>query len=261
MKKRLFIILFFAGFVGIVSFLLIDIEGLLSILPLPAGTEVPPMPIWMIKGLGLIQPTVILAIAVLIGIALAPKVGLSAPVAEALAEKGDWLAALRAHILPGIIGGIVGGVLIVMSADVWKPFLPADAVVLIGKFGVVMPLATRLLYGGITEEILLRWGFMTLLVWLFRRLFQKGEGKPKAVWFAAAILFSALIFGIGHLPVAFLLFPEPGAAIISFVIVANSLFGLVAGILYWKRGLESAIIAHAVTHIVLYTASRLGTYF
>jgi membrane protease YdiL (CAAX protease family) len=36
------------------------------------------------------------------------------------------------------------------------------------------------------------------------------------------------------------------------------MFGLVAGFLYWKKGLEAAIIAHITTHVVLVTAIRLA---
>ena len=45
------------------------------------------------------------------------------------------------------------------------------------------------------------------------------------------------------------------------MIVANSIFGLIAGYLYWKRGLESAMFAHMVAHVLLLTASYYGAYF
>ena len=260
-KKRLFLILWSAGFVGILSFLLIDLRRLMEIVPLPPGTEVPQMDLTLLKVLSMIQPTAILSIAVLIGVSLAAKVGLSVPVAESIASKGNWFAALKPQIVPGIIGGIVGGVAIVLIAAASKPFLPAEAVALIGEFTKLLPLPTRFLYGGITEELLLRWGLMTLIVWAAWRLFQKGQGSPKGWYFVAAILVSSLVFGIGHLPVAFMLFPEPTLALKLFVVAANSTFGLIAGWLYWKIGLESAMIAHILTHIVLFTASYMGTYF
>jgi hypothetical protein len=49
--------------------------------------------------------------------------------------------------------------------------------------------------------------------------------------------------------------------LVLFVVVANSFFGCVAGWLYWRRGLESAILAHMTTHVILWTASRAGVYF
>ncbi len=248
-----------AGFVGILSFLLLDIGKIIEMLP--STVEVPPMPFGLIKLLSLIQPTVILTVAVLIGIGLGAKVGLSAPVVEALAEKRPWFDALRSQIVPGVVGGIVGGMVIVATTAATKPFLSAEAISLIGKFGQLMPLPTRLLYGGITEELLLRWGFMTLLAWLAWQLIQRNEDRPASWTYITAILISSFVFGLGHLPIAFLLFPEPTVALIIFVITANSAFGLVAGLLYWKRGLESAIIAHAITHVVLLTASSFGGYF
>jgi len=211
--------------------------------------------------LSLIQQAVILAVAVLVGVALASKVGLSSPVAEAAASGGDTVSALKPQIIPGIIGGLAGGVSLVLIAAVLKPFLSPEMLARIGEFGKVLPFPTRLLYGGILEELLLRWGLMTLLVWAAWRLFQKGRGQPKPSFFVGAIVISSVVFAIGHLPIAFMLFPEPTLALTLFVIVGNSAFGLIAGYLYWKKGLESAMIAHALTHVVMFTASYFGAYF
>jgi len=202
-----------------------------------------------------------LAVAVLVGVALASKVGLSSPVAEAAASGGDTVSALKPQIIPGIIGGLAGGVSLVLIAAVLKPFLSPEMLARIGEFGKVLPFPTRLLYGGILEELLLRWGLMTLLVWAAWRLFQKGRGQPKPSFFVGAIVISSVVFAIGHLPIAFMLFPEPTLALTLFVIVGNSAFGLIAGYLYWKKGLESAMIAHALTHVVMFTASYFGAYF
>jgi len=259
-KTRLFIILWLAGLAGVISFLLVDLDALIKILPVPAGTEIPTFTP-ALKLLSLIQSAIILAVATLIGVALASKVGLSSPVAESLASGGNPVSAFKPQIIPGIVGGLAGGVALVLIAAVTKLFLLSEAAARIGEFGKFLPLPTRLLYGGITEELLLRWGLMTLLVWAAWRLFQKGRGQPKPAFFVGAILISSLVFAIGHLPVAFMLFPEPTLALILFVIVGNSAFGLIAGYLYWKKGLESAMLAHALTHVVMFAASYFGAYF
>jgi hypothetical protein len=132
--------------------------------------------------------------------------------------------------------------------------MPPELAARAEAFNRVMPAAFRLLYGGFTEELLLRWGVMTFFVWLPWRIFRKGEGPPPTAYFVVAILASALLFGIGHLPVAVALSGTLNAPTVVFVIAANSLFGIVAGFLYWKRGLESAMIAHITAHIVLLTA-------
>jgi hypothetical protein len=125
----------------------------------------------------------------------------------------------------------------------------------------VLPIPTRLLYGGLTEEVLIRWGLMTLLVWIAWRLFQKRHAKPTGTCFVLVILFSSFVFGLGHLPVAGVILPQLTLAVVLFVILANSAFGIVAGYLYWKHGLESAMIAHVLCHVVLAMGSRVGAYF
>jgi len=259
-KTKLFIILWLAGMAGVLSLLLVDFNALLQNLPLPEGTEIPIFTP-ALKLLSLIQPAVIMSLAVLAGVALAGKVGLRAPAAEAIASGGKLGAALKPQIIPGILGGLGGGIAIILIASTSKWFLPTETIARITELGKHLPLPTRLLYGGVTEELLLRWGVMTLLVWAAWRLLNKGKDKPKAGYFAGAILISSVIFGIGHLPIALMLVSEPTVAFVLFVVTANSIFGLIAGWLFWKKGLESAIIAHMMAHIVMITASYFGAYF
>lgn len=258
-KKRLFLILFLAGFIGVLSFLLVDLAGIIALVPLRPGVERPAATA-ALKVLSLIQPTVLLAVAVLVGGVLAPRVGLTAPVAESLAAGRAAGSALRSQLIPGVVGALIGGAAILLTSVVTKPFLPAETIALTEKFANVVPIPTRLLYGGITEELLMRWGLMTFFVWGVWRLFQRRYARPTSVCFVAGILLSAFIFGIGHLPVAVMLLGQVTAALVLFVIVANSAFGIVTGYLYWKYGLESAIVAHMLGHVVLVTATYAGLY-
>jgi len=100
---------------------------------------------------------------------------------------------------------------------------------------------------------------MTFLVWLAWRLLQKGKGKPRALWFVNAIIISSVRFGLGHLPLVRAMAVNFTVAIVGYIVVANALFGFIAGYLYWKRGLEAAIIAHMLAHIIIITAMYLGT--
>lgn len=259
-QKRMFFILWLAGMAGVLSFLLVDLSKLIDLFPLPPEVEKPTVTP-LLKFGSLLQPAILLAIAVLIGTALARKVGFSSPAAEALARGGDTIQAFRPQWVPGVVGGIVGGIAIVAIAAIWKPFLPPDVVRRVAELGNLLPIPTRILYGGFTEELLLRWGLMTLLVWIPWRVFQKQDEVPKPLFVISAILISSLVFAIGHLPIASLLVPKLTIALTSYVIAANSAFGLIAGYLYWKKGLESAMLAHILTHIVLISASYFGAYF
>ena len=256
-KPRLFLLLFIAGMIGVLSFLLVDLAALISLIPVRPGTPVPAITP-LLKFGSLIQPSLLLALAVLLGVVLAPKVQLSAPVAEAIVGRLPIAARFKPQIVPGIIGGAIGATFVVSLSAVLRPFLAPDIIERTEKLAKLLPLTTRLLYGGVTEELLLRWGFMTLVVWLGWRFLQKQNGTPTRGVVAGSILVSSLVFAAGHLPLAFMVIPEPTLVIVVFVIVANSVFGLICGYLYWKRGLESAMIAHMVGHIFMFTATYFG---
>jgi membrane protease YdiL (CAAX protease family) len=256
-KTKLFAILWLAGMSGVLSILLIDLPALIASLPVAAGSEIP-LPLPLVKLLGIIQPTILLSIAIFTGLQLAPAVGLSAPASEALARGDSFASALKPQILPGLIFGLVTGIVLLASWILFRPSLPQMFVTRAEKFNTLIPFLTRLLYGGITEELLLRWGVLTLLVWIFWRVFQQGRGKPRAINFVAAIVISSVIFGIGHLPIVRALELDFTLPIVAFIVSANSMFGLIAGYLYWRKGLESAIIAHMTAHVVLVTAIKLA---
>lgn len=256
-KTRLFLILWIAGLAGILSFLMVDLSGILASLPVTTGKEMPFPPL-VIKLLSIIQPTVLMSLAVLVGVTLASKIGLSSPAAEAGAAGGEIGSALKPQIVPGVVGGVLGGIAIVSIWLLWKPFLPPDFVTRAEQFNKFLPFLTRLLYGGITEELLLRWGVMTFLVWAAWRLLQRGQRRPRAICFVSAIVISSIVFGLGHLPIASALGVQLTSSIVFYVVIANSVFGLIAGSLYWKKGLEAAIIAHMLAHVVIVTAIYLG---
>jgi membrane protease YdiL (CAAX protease family) len=252
-RIRLGLLLWFGGMIGAASLLPV-LPRLLENLSSMSGQELP-LPMYAIQAISLVQTGVFLALAVTAGVFLAPRVGLSAPAAEALVSRRNTWKALRRQILPGIVGGIAGGLAISLFGAIMLPYLPPEFIVA-GK-NLAIPVPVRLLYGGFTEELLLRWGLMTLLVWLPYRFIRRGQGEVAVHYYWAAIIISALIFGLGHLPAASLLSPTITSALIAYIVIANSLFGLVAGYIYWRRGLESAILAHMLAHVVMVTAENL----
>jgi len=252
--KRLFLVLWVLGIAGVLSFLMVDLEALIGMMPLPEDQKAEMPPWYVIKLASVAQPAILVTLAVVIGVWLAPKVGLRAPATEAFAERRTILPELRPLILPGMVAGILSGIAIVACWLLFRPFLDAEFVVRSEAFNKLIPAAVRFLYGGLTEEVLLRWGMMTFLVWLFWQLFGRGSERPAGGAFVGAIMVSALLFGAGHLPIASMLSGGLTVPLTLFVITANSIFGIVAGFLYWRRGLESAIIAHIFAHVVLLSA-------
>jgi membrane protease YdiL (CAAX protease family) len=230
--------------VGTVAITGMALPQLLRQLPLPA-------PLWVLSLASLAQSAIVLALAVWAGVRLTPWVGLRAPAFEAVVTGRPIGPALRPQFLPGLIAGLLGGILLF---TVFR-YAPAAVAELHERFAI--PIIARVLYGGITEELLLRWGLMTALVWLAWRFLQQRRGPVGAgfVWLAIAV--SAIVFGAGHLPAASVLLGAMNVTVVAFVIGVNTAFGLLFGYLFWRHGLESAIIAHALAHVLSFVAELL----
>ena len=240
-RFRLGLVLWLAGMLGVVVVTT-------TVLPQLLVETVLPAPLWVISLAGLAQSALLVALATWAGVALAPAVGLRAPAFEA-AVAGRLIApALKPQLLPGIIAGLLGGLLLFAV----NSNAPAALAAVQERFSP--PFLARVLYGGITEELLLRWGLMTALVWLAWRFLQHRRGAPRVIYFWLAIVVSAFLFGVGHLPAASALVGPLDVNVTVFVIGANAAFGLVFGYLFWRFGLESAMIAHALAHVVNYFA-------
>jgi membrane protease YdiL (CAAX protease family) len=87
-----------------------------------------------------------------------------------------------------------------------------------------------------------------LLLWLAGLPGRVHERPPGAiVW--VAIIGSAILFGVGHLPAATAMVGNLSAAAVGLIIGSNAAFGIVAGYLFWRWGLEAAMIAHVLAHV------------
>ena len=111
-------------------------------------------------------------------------------------------------------------------------------------------------YGGIAEEIQLRLFVMSFLAWLGRFVSKTMVGKPTSAVFWIANIFAAVLFGIGHLPTMSLLVPLT-PLVFARTVILNGLIGVVCGWLYWKRGLEAAMVSHFSADIVLHVLLAL----
>jgi membrane protease YdiL (CAAX protease family) len=108
-------------------------------------------------------------------------------------------------------------------------------------------------YGGIAEELQLRLFLMTLIVWAVVKLTRRAPG-PALFWIA--ILAAALLFGAAHLPAAAKIWPLDTVVVLR-TIALNGVGGMVFGWLYWKQGLESAVLGHFSADLVLHVAAPL----
>jgi hypothetical protein len=223
----------------------------LTVLPQLAAQSPRNIPFAMVLLVSGVQSGVLLLLAVWAGVTLSRPLGLGAPMLEAVLGGTGWWSALRRQLLPATIVGLIVGAMLLLAEHMQPAPLAAAGQT------VDIPLAARLLYGGVTEEVLLRWGLMTTLVWLPWRVLQKRAGLPRPAFVIGAIVAAAILFGAGHLPAAVAMGARLDGPVVTFIIVGNALPGILFGFLYWRKGIEAAMIAHALGHLAGFLAHTM----
>lgn len=218
--------------------------------PMVSSVPPPPLPLPLIVAVVTIQNLILLGVAVGIGLFLARKLGLGAPLLE------GWLY----HQQPGVKGrdslkygalvGIAVGIILLITIIPVAPHLPGLPFVTAGRVALWKRILVCL-YGGIDEEVLTRLFLLTLFAWLGTRVLPKRKAQLSGTTFWVANIVVAILFGLGHLPSASLVMRITPTVVI-LALTLNGIAAVPFGYLYWKRGLESAMIAHFCADFVLY---------
>ncbi len=253
---KTFLALFGLGLLGVLSLVPTIITQLDAVPP-----ELAALPAPLLVAVLALNPLILLAISVAVGTLLAHRVGLISLVAEKVRHGTVIWPRLRPHIPMAFVAGIIFMIVVVVLDLVIAPF--ADIELLdegAAETSILMRLLVGVFYGGITEELLLRWGFMSLLLWIGWRVVQRGQGAPRPWLVWTAIILAALLFGIGHLP-ALAAMVEPTPLLIVRTVLLNALGGLVFGWLFWRRSLEVAMVSHAAFHVGLFVVNLVALIF
>lgn len=189
------------------------------------------------------QTMALLLAAAWVGSALAHHLGFYSILAHRLGMR-RFVAELPVAIGVGVLLGSM-----IVLLDHWMfmrvsppvaPFEGRDQALLLG-----------VLYGGISEEVMMRWGLMTLICWIGTRL--SGHSLSAISWRTAwtGIALSTIVFALSHLPAATQT-SDLNAVSIVRIILLNTIAGWGLGWIYWRRSLESAFVAHTMIHVSFY---------
>lgn len=194
-----------------------------------------------------------LAIAVLgavVGLWLGPKVGLGAPLLSRLVrgriDRGTWR---KVAVLSATAGALLAGLLVAVDLAL-APLLPE---VEVGEVGLATRFAASI-YGAVNEELFLRFGVLTALVWLVAKVRRSPVPSPGMMWVATVL--AALAFAVLHLP-ALATVTELTPVVVGRTVGMNLMLGSLFGWLYWSRGLAAAIISHFAADLVIQTSAWL----
>jgi len=181
-------------------------------------------------------------VMVWLGLAAARRVGMGAPILDGAVAAP--LAARRLAISI-VVGAACGAVLLTVLIYGLVPIEPALATRLRARIGAPPWLPWALaVESSILEEFALRLFLLSSIAWLLARRWR----IPIASW--SAITVSSLVFAAVHLP-AWLATTNPGAVLIADVLTLNGVAGFVLGYLYWRWGIESAVLAHFAADMVV----------
>lgn len=143
---------------------LVGMSGVIALATtvLPQLYEKVPQPVSLTVAIALavVQGAVMLLLAVWAGVSLSQPLELGAPAIEAAISGSGVGVVLKRLFLPAVLVGILSGGVLLVAHHV----TPAE--LLVAQQGMKIPLIARVLYGGVVEEVLMRWGIMTVLIWL-----------------------------------------------------------------------------------------------
>lgn len=214
-----------------------------------------PLPFPVLAALQAMQAFVLLGLLSFLGLRMGHAINLGSPLLQGLLQRRApaWRVLRPLH---SVVLGVVAALAVIGASSALDPLLPTPLHPIAdpgaGRSALNGLLAS--FYGGIAEELQLRLFLMTLLVWLFSRFGRRPAG-PTAYWIA--IVIAAVLFGVGHLPAAAKVWGLDGIVILRTVAL-NAIAGLAFGWLYWKRGIEMAMLAHFSADIVLHVLAPLA---
>ena len=111
---------------------------------------------------------------------------------------------------------------------------------------------SRIFYGGFVEEIIFRWGIMSLLLWLLQFIVEPLNRTALVI----AIGISSILFSLVHLPSIKMVSSEPKPSMYIYTILGNIWVGVFTGWAFLEAGIFSAIIVHILFHILWYPIQK-----
>lgn len=245
-RGRAFAVLFGVGAIGVVALLP-------TLIPLVADAVAGPgrgaPPLHVLVALASVQPLVLLAAGVALGVWLAPGLRLHSHLVAVPGAEGERSRFASELPLAAGVGIATAAVLLAVDAATRSWVSPMGSMMALTEGRTAAVTLAGVLYGGIAEELIVRWGLVTLLAWLALRAAGRRERPPPGVmWFAIAV--AAVAFSAAHLPTLAARGIPLTSGVVARTLLLNGAGGLAFGWLYWRRSIEAAMVAHASVQVV-----------
>lgn len=231
--------------------------GTLAVLPYlfasrPALAARIQMPLPAFAAAQALQAAVLIFILALLGLSGRARTGLDSHLVRTWLGGGGFSPdfSKRCAICVGL--GLAAGLVIMAAARGFDFFMPAPHAAL-----TEVALWKRLvasIYGGVTEECLLRLFVMSGVIWLSLKI-ARWQARSAPAWiYGLGIVIAAVLFGAGHLPMAAAIWPLT-PLVVGKILCLNGIGGVLFGWLYWRWSFEYAVIAHFCADLMLHGLS------
>ena len=203
----------------------------------------------------LMQNAVLFCVVIALGLLVARAVGLGAPYIEAALGGRAPQYSPREMLVWSLWLGGAGGALLLTIDLVLVAHLPA--LLALARKTSLWENFTASFYGGLNEEFLFRLLGLSGMAWLLSFLWHAPSGRPSnaALWSANVIM--AVLFGLGHLPATIAIMGSITPLLIGRTMVLNMPIALICGWLFWRFGIEAAIVAHFTADVVYHVGGAL----
>ena len=199
-----------------------------------------------IRRLAVGQTLLMVVLVSIAGSALSVYTGLGDPLLEALLKGGAIHTYLQEMLLPILLytaGGLV--VFFILYYRVVSVLLDSPSLHSMQNMRAALNTDGCVLYGGIVEEILARWGLMNVIA--FFGMLYTGQKSASMIW--TAIVLSSLIFTLSQFPAYIAAGCLSSRRFIYSLLLLNGWQALIFGLLFWRYGLLAAILAHMLFHL------------
>lgn len=180
------------------------------------------------------------------GAVLSLRTGLNDPVLEGILSGRAGLGSLVSILVPTFLYSFIGLIIFCfLYYGIVGSILDEYSFKTMTRIRAALGLDGCVLYGGVVEEIIARWGLLNVIVF-FAMMFAKQNNNPIIV---SSMIISGLLFAIGQIP-AYVAAGCISSRRFLYSLVLLSLYqSMIFGFLFWQYGLVAAILGHMLFHI------------
>lgn len=180
------------------------------------------------------------------GTVLSVRTGLNDPILTGLLQGTTRLDALFSVLFPSFLYALFGLIgFCLLYYGLASSILDEQSIKVMAKMRAALGLDGCVLYGGVVEEVIARWGLLNVVAF-FALLFSRQMNNTIIV---LAIILSGIVFAVSQIPVYLAAGCTQNRRVIYTVVLLSLYQSLLFGFLFWQHGLIAAIFGHMLFHL------------